>query len=228
MHPAIRIVIFLIFLGVLAHARMHVPLIVFFITVLIFPQYSSLGLQRCWKLFWRLRWLFLSITVLYLLVTPGTPLWQNNLPWSPSYEGLFLVLQRIFGWIVILYLFALFSLMTTPAQWQSGIFWLLKSTHWSNHRAERLTLRMALTLQAVDEMQQPIGLQQTKIKGNVIHTFIERFGLILTRAQQQAMQMPIQQIIIDADVPPNWYEWIYPVLVLLGLSGLQITALLWH
>ncbi len=228
MHPAIRIVIFLILLGVLAHARIYVPLIIFTVAVLIFPQHSFHGLLRTWRLFWRLRWLFLSITILYLLVTPGTPLEQKFLPWSPAYEGVLLVLQRLSGWLVILYLFALFSLMTTPAQWQSGIYWLLNSIRWPNRMAERVTLRMALTMQAVIEMQQQVTLQQTELKGHVIHSYIERITTTLIRAQQQAMQMPIQQINIDADTPPQWYEWSYPLLMTLGLTGLQQVIFSWR
>jgi hypothetical protein len=228
MHPAIRIVIFLILLGVLAHARIQVPGIIFVVALLLFPRHSLRALRNSWRLLWRLRWLFLSITILYLVVTPGEPVWQGFLPWSPSREAILIVLQRLSGWAVILYLFALFSLLTTPAQWQSGIYWLLKSIRWPGCLAERLTLRMALTMQAVTELQQQFVMPRPKTKGVFWDALIGRLTTLLTQAQSHALQSPLKSVDLDALTPPRWYEWSYPLLLLLGLSGMQLAPRFWH
>lgn len=227
MHPAIRIVIFLMLLGVLAHAQIQVPGIVFVFALLLFPRHSLQALRNSWRLLWRLRWLFLSITVLYLVVTPGAPVWQNILPWSPSRQGMLVVLQRLSSWVVILYLFALFSLLTTPEQWQSGIYWLLKSLRWPTGIVERLTLRMALTMQAVTELQQHFVMPHPKTKGAFWDSLIGRLTTLVTQAQSQALQLPLTRVDLDALTPPRWYEWSYPLLLLLTLSGMQLASRFW-
>lgn len=223
MHPAIRIVFFLVALGVLAHARWLTTLTMFIAALVIFPRDSSQAIPAALRLLWRLKWLLLSVLVLYLVITPGPPL-LPAVHWSPSSDGIGIAMQRVFAWGTIMYLYVLFSLRTSAVVWQAGLYWLLRPLTQLGFSIERLMLRMALTLQAVEELrQQWSGSQQQRPRGTWRDS-VNRLGGLVLAARTHAESVALTPLSIETIPAPRWYEWSYPLLLLIALVALNQLA----
>lgn len=221
MHPAIRIINFLILLGVLAHARLEISLSVFLLSLVFFISDTKTALNKAAQFYWRLRWILLSISILYLLVIPGTPLLPDLRIWQPSREGVSQVAQRLMAWWTIVFLFALFSQRTTASQWQSGLYVLLKPFAVLGLPVEQLLLRMALTLQAVNALQQHLLATTPKPVRLTWSGLIDRLQALLKFTSDQAEQAPLHVVEVNVLPAPLWYHWAVPVFLLATLLGLE-------
>ena len=92
MHPAVRIVTFVVLAAFLAVGRgvdlACGALLTLGLYVLLFPAVLPVAMRSLY----RTRWLFLSLFVVYAWFTPGQPLLETQLStvntWLPSREGL--------------------------------------------------------------------------------------------------------------------------------------------
>ena len=221
MHPAIRIINFLILLGVLAHAQLIISLSILLLAISFFRRDTKSALSQATKLYWRLRWLLLSIVILYLVVIPGTPLIPTYENWQPSREAILLVFQRLVAWWTIVFIFALFSQRTTLMQWQSGIYTLLTPFAVMGLPVEQLLVRMTLTLQAVNSLQHYL-LTNTQSASRLTWTgFIARVKELIRFTSDQAEHAPLQTIEINILPMPHWSHWFVPVMLLMAFVLLR-------
>jgi len=123
-------------------------------TALLFAGYrwsSPQALQRLRFGIARLRWLLLSIFVLYLGFTPGTPLasWLPGLSWEGLAEG-----GRRVMVLLCLITAVYWLLVTTPVPSLVGAFsQLLRPLTWVGVPVAPFTRRLALTLSAIDGLE---------------------------------------------------------------------------
>lgn len=114
----------------------------------------ALSRRRFFTLLRRIRWIMLSLLIIYGYFTPGAALWGQLGALSPSREG-------IVGGVVMLarLVFALAGLalllgMLTRAQLMGGIYALASPLRLLGLSAERIAVRLALTLHYAESAMQ--------------------------------------------------------------------------
>ena len=159
MHPVIRIVTFLVFgLGVVFGNVQHLLLAVLLLAAGYAVWHPHL-FKMNWQMLRRMRWLFLSILVIYLWFTPGHPLLPVVGSLSPSMEGLQFGFYRICSLVFIVLALNLLIKSIARDELIAGILWLLHPLRLLGLPDERLAVRIALTFDVVHEVQLLYGKQ---------------------------------------------------------------------
>ena len=149
----------------------HIRLVSF----LIFAAFAAVG--KPWPLLRRMRWLFLSLLILYLWFTPGQPL-LPTFSSTPTLEGIEEGLQRIVA-LVLLALAASLLLQTTPrAPLLAALYRLLAALGWIGIKTERLPVRIALTLEAVTQAQHLLSEHMRQEHATASRNPITRIGAV--------------------------------------------------
>ena len=149
MHPFVKIACFfflLLLLQYLSASSIAVlcGLICLLAAVLNLPHFS--------QLIKRMRWLFLSLLLVYAYATPGEYLAFLPLNVAPSFEGLHLGLMQIGKLLIaVASLSALFA-SASKSQLMAGLWTLLSPLRLVGLNVERFTVRMLLTLHYVEQM----------------------------------------------------------------------------
>ncbi len=156
MHPFVKIACFFFLLLLLQYLSLSsiavlCGLVCLLAAVLNLPHFS--------QLIKRMRWLFLSLLLVYAYATPGEYLAFLPLNVAPSYEGLHLGLMQIAKLLIaVASLSALFA-SASKSQLMAGLWTLLSPLRLVGLNVERFTVRMLLTLHYVEQMA-----VQTKLK----------------------------------------------------------------
>ncbi|MFV2059025.1 MAG: hypothetical protein ACC707_21415, partial [Thiohalomonadales bacterium] len=108
----------------------------------------------------RLKWLFFSILLIYLLLTPGRPIFESLHSWF-TYEGLYLGLLRVSALVVLILAVNLLIQVKQQAELSYAIIWLLSPLKYLGFPVDKLAIRISLTFKYVDELQTTL----IKIKG---------------------------------------------------------------
>jgi len=153
-HPAVLIVLLLAFIVRTQSFQLSALLGVGgFLLVLA----CTINAARLLTLIRRLRWIMLSLLLIYAYATPGSPIWSTNAGWTPSVwpslaqisptvEGLTegsLQLGRI---ICVLAALAVFSIFLPQQKLMSGLHTLSTPLRFFGFSPERLIVRLTLTL----------------------------------------------------------------------------------
>jgi len=194
--------------------------------LILFCLYLILGfsyLSGVSKLLRRMKWFFISITVLYLWFTPGEAIFSTGPAWStwwPTLEGLQQALHRVTALIIIIAAVSVLLKTTSRTQLLTAIYSLAYPFQFLGLSRERLAIRMTLVLGLVDEssllmkdVRERVG-SQTKSK----ITYIGRLaGELFWEAIQRAEAMPSTQIEITINNRPPLYQWLLPLFLLVFL-----------
>jgi hypothetical protein len=200
----------LLFLGVLAPALGALPLLdLAVLSSLLIAGYRWMradALRRLLQGLLRLRWLLLSIWVLYLGFTPGTPLSA----WTPglSLEGLLDGSRRVLV-LVALITAVYWLLATTPLpQLVAALDQLLWPLRRLGLPTAVFSRRLALTLGGLDAVE--TRYRQLRAEGHR--------GLALASAWIVAVEREPPQTLPDAmHLPwPRWWEWLLVGLLAVG------------
>lgn len=238
MHPVIRIVTFIVFsLGVVFGNVQHL-LLALLLLVTGYAVWHPHLLPMNWRMLRRMRWLFLSILVIYLWFTPGELLFPVIGSWSPSWEGLRLGSYRIFTLVFIVFAVNLMIRSIERDELIGGILWLLHPLHFIGLPNERLAVRIALTFDVVQEVQgmygapnndqnaskkdpdqqniQPVQAKSlvTKIRArlwSIGASAVQLFENIIQRAENT----PCHDVVINEEGAPPHYQWVYPMVLAL-------------
>lgn len=225
MHPIIRIVC-LIFLAVLLSR--HSPWTLVSAGVLVMALYLAASvrhLSAAWAMLRRMRWLFLSVAVIYFWFTPGSPVVGPApdaallSPYLPTTEGIIAGSSRVAA-LAILVIAVNLLLQTTPRQaLLPAILWLARPLRWLGLPHERFAVRMMLVIETVGEAQDLLGRYRRapnaaltgEPRGRIItrisHTTAQAFGEALNRAHQAACD----KISIPEISRPPAHQWLYPL-----------------
>ena len=147
LHPVLRLLLLIALGASLFRYSLVGQLAVLLVIVLLTARHGREALARLFKAVRRIRWLLLSIAVIYLLVAPeprpgGSWAWPTANEWS-------LALRRS-GVLVILVSAVELLRQTTPAVLTAAaIAALLRPFRWLGFDPERFALRTAMTLDAV-------------------------------------------------------------------------------
>lgn len=148
MHPAVKILVYLIVLLTLNLLNDSVFWL-FFIVAIFFAYFlqNKIFVLRCL----RLKWLILSILIVYAFGTPGEYL--TNTPWQylPTKEGLYLGFLQSARLLLALSLLSILFYQTKTTQLMLGFYTLLSPLRSLKIDASRFVVRLMLTLDYVDQ-----------------------------------------------------------------------------
>jgi len=214
-HPRVRLVCFLVLAAALAAggpAQLALGLAAALLPWLT-PGARALR-RRGRRALWRLRWLLLSVAVLYLGMTPGDPLWTDAPAWLPSREGLALGLERA-AVLALLALAAVWVLEGGREGLVGALGWLTRPLARLGLPAERLALRLVLTLEEVEGG----GLREQAAARLPRHApapsrrgwraWGERAADCLAEAVRRGETAPLEPVALHA-VPPPPRQWLLP------------------
>lgn len=214
MHPVIRIMCFLALVTTLARANF---LFIFF-SDLVFLAFAVISPQDIftfsWRLMRRMRWFWLSIILLYLVMTPGGGASIAVGPLEFSLGGFWLGLERCLALLTVLLYFSLLIHTTPAAQLQGALYWLLHPLRYFGLPANRLSIRIALTLQKVQELQSRWSTSTgIKISLSSWRDIPERIAALIHEVFVQAEAKPRQsELLLQADSPSRW-QWVLLILL---------------
>lgn len=218
MHPAIKIVSFLVFGASVSFGGDRALIF----GILLATGYYLLGpwdrLSPALRLLSRMRWFFFSIAMVYVFFSPGRLLfgWWT---WGPTWEGLHEGMQRI-GILVLIVLAVNLLLRTTGRDGlTSAILWCLQPLSWIGLPHERLAVRIALTLNTVSEVQGVYRHEPREDEADraplSIAARLARIGetarrLFVTVAAR-AESAPLHSVELSEESRPPLLQWLFPL-----------------
>ena len=149
MHPLVKLLYFILLLLLTSLAggiELFLLLMVFCLLLLVFKNKSFLLAVR------RMRWLFLSLLIIYAFGTPGelVPMFPVN--FAPTFEGIQLGWMQIEKLLIALAALSLLLISSSREQMLLGLYMLLIPFKFIGLNVERFAARLMLTLDYVEEL----------------------------------------------------------------------------
>ena len=124
MHPVIRICSLLLGVVMVVAGGWPEWLLALLCVVVLALSAGSIQYQLVLRMIFRLRWLMLSIILIYLLFTPGSPLFSNESVGSPSWQGLVLGAHRAAILLLMVVAVSVLLQSTSKSQLIAALLWL--------------------------------------------------------------------------------------------------------
>lgn len=199
MHPAVRLVLLLVFAAALP--ALSLPLNGALGAALLLAHAATgrlPGLRRVGLAAWRLRWLLAALAILYAGFTPGTPVIEA-LP-GLSREGVIEGSRRALVLLNLVAAVQLLMALTPLTDLLGGLLWLARPLRALGLDPQRLALRIGLVL---DELPR---LQQAPRPAKALDAVAALAADIELRARQGGA--PVAAPALPA-APLAW-QWLYP------------------
>lgn len=223
-HPVIRIVSFAVLtaflaLGGAADIAVGAALLIF-----LYAKLEGRALQAAWRLLRRMRWLFLSIAIIYLWFTPGTPLIPGDeafAQWLPTVDGARQGGLRILALALMAAAASLLLHVTPSDQILGALRWLMAPLGVMGFPHERLAVRAALTLDAVTRVQEHVRAalaarrETAKPIARIGAVAATVFAIVMSEAEG-ASCMAIE---LPAPYPPPIMQWSLPLLLFVLMTA---------
>lgn len=232
MHPVIRIVSFLVLAGFVAFGgKNEIALgFVLVLSVVLYRRLQSIELST--RIIKRMRWLFLSILIVYLWFTPGEPILPIESGLVPTFQGLQTGLLRVLSLILIIFAVNYFISTIARQRLVEAMVWLLYPLNWIAIDTQRLALRIALTLELIPRVQQIVldvkqhyvearqksdQSKQVSAKKSLILSRLTMISHLLEtlfeRTVHEAIKMPSEKIVVDTMQKPPIFQWLVPLII---------------
>ena len=206
MHPFVKIACFFFLLLLLQYLS---PSSIAVLCGLVCLLAAVLNLPHFSQLIKRMRWLFLSLLLVYAYATPGEYLAFLPLNVAPSFEGLHLGLMQIAKLLIaVASLSALFA-SASKSQLMAGLWTLLSPLRLVGLNVERFTVRMLLTLHYVEQMA-----VQPKLKLD-----FSQLDKLALAPDEPGATLPL----ILAQPAFTWFDKAILSLMLLAVMGLSLS-----
>ncbi len=214
MHPTVRVVSFLVLAGFLSaggSARLGVAAL---LLILAYGLAGAPHLIGFWRALKRLRFLWLSLAVLYLWFTPGEALWTSLGGWSPTLQGLTEGAMRVGVLILMVAAAQLLLQSTATPQLVAAVHWLSWPLQRLGLDRDRFALRLVLVLETVPRLgaaQAPQPVQPAPPGRFSSHVAL--LGSRLRGALAAAAAAPARRIELPAEAAPAVWQWLYPIVI---------------
>lgn len=239
MHAVIRIVAFLIFTLYIVFGGFSE--LVFGIAIIsagyLFPRSRIELWQVNLQMLKRMKWLFLSLLVVYLWFTPGSPIISYIAGASPTWQGLQLGGLKIGSLIIIVLAVNLLVRPTSKEALISGLLWWMSPLRWFGVPYERFAVRIVLTFNMIAEMQYEYELlrrsgenAENRIsKVNDSSRFLWRLDYIgqtgaslIKFVLDKAEAAATPSIELPEEAGPPLHQWLLPIALLGGFESLKM------
>lgn len=171
----------------------------------------------------RLRWLLISVLVLYAWLLPGDPLLERLADWSPTRQGLLAGLNRAWMLLVMATAARLLMELTPRDHLLAALHTLLKPLRRVKLNPARFCLRLVLTLEYA-LADRGTGEDDARDDGRPL---VQRAAALardrLARAERRAERAELGDVRIPLLAGPTLAQWLVPAMLLaalLVLSGL--------
>lgn len=240
MHPVIRIVTFLVFTLFVAfggYPQLFFSLAVLVLFYLLVRSTAALW-QSSWQMLRRMRWLFLSMLVIYCWFTPGQVVFPLISDYSPTWQGLLMAGYRIGSLVVIVVAVNIVIKSTPREQVTAGLLWLLTPLRYVGLPHERLAVRIVLTFNMISEIQyeydllkrsKAAGASTAEAQQSSGARFLQRLDRLgelganlFTNVLDKAQISGAQSIELPGESAPPWYQWTLPILLAGGFMAVKI------
>lgn len=224
MHANVRVVVFLLFAGFLSAggtARLWAGVALLGIVYGFAGAPHLAGLARSIA---RLRFLWLSLLVLYFWFTPGEALWPRLGEWSPTVSGIAQGAVRV-GVLLLMVAAAHLLLQSTSTERLVGaVYWLCRPLQCLGFDRARFALRLVLVLETVPRLTQQLRSETpgTRASGSRFGAHVamlrHRIGLALSGADHAVCR----QVTLPLDERAPRWQWLYALLVVLVMGGVGL------
>ncbi|MEK7322984.1 MAG: hypothetical protein AABZ84_07890 [Pseudomonadota bacterium] len=221
MHPVIRIASFTVFTLSLAAGGKGQVLAAAVLLAVAYARVGTAGWPPAWRLLRRMRWLWLSLAVVYLWMTPGTPILPASpalAAWLPTVEGLVLGGVRLAALVGMAMAASLVLHLTPRDDVLAALYWLTAPLRVIDGVRERLAVRIALSLAAVEQVQ--VQLREVLAEPRMPASPWVRIGgvaaALFDRVTAAAEAAPCATLSLPDHPGPPKMQWAWPLLV--GMS----------
>jgi energy-coupling factor transporter transmembrane protein EcfT len=220
LHPIIRLACF--FLLLLGLARLTQTLLLTTIPVLLWLFYKThCTFSAVRPLLKRLRWLFVTLFILNL--------WFNSPDWTwlPTESGIWLAMERITALLSIVLAAHLLITVTSTPDIIAALQWWFNPLKKLGFPSEKLTLRLALVFDTVDQVQRLYmsnpGVQSEALSGEddrdkaslwTPEAMSNKVVSLFSQVIDYAETTPLRTLDIPELQSPPWWQWSYPLLIL--------------
>ena len=197
----------------------------------------------------RLKWLFISILIVYLFFTPGQLLWPDVV-WSPTVEGLMQGLLRVAVLVLLVAAVNILISSTDQDEFLSAILWCLRPLSFVGLPHERLAVRITLTFDEVSQIRKhhlyesydesPKGKANaavSNVASNVskVEPLMSQEPKLLAIAEtanrlflsviHTAETAPVREIVLPQESRPPAHQWLIPALLITLFAAVKTIGL---
>lgn len=220
MHPLIRILCFLVFAAWLAWGDLQRLLFGAALLAVLYALVAPASIRAGGAMVRRLRWLLVSLLIVYGWFTPGRPLAGLDAgallaPLIPTVEGLAEGVVRCAALVVIVLAVNLLLRTTSREQLLGAIHGLARPLALFGLSRERLALRMVLVMDAVEEVRglvaDRLAARRDELPGlRAAGGFAS--GVIVAVIEAAGRRGP-ERVTLTLGSPPSPVQWMFPALL---------------
>lgn len=216
--PVIQIVCLLVFSIAVVYGSVIDLYLAFFLLAGIYFYSSSLSLRTTWRNLKQLRWLLLTIILLYTWATPGQVLFPAWGVFAISREGILLGLGRCLSLIFIFVAVYWMLNSLSRAELSAALLNLLAVFPMASSAKERIAVRVLLSLEMVPQVKHRISVVMDEISLEDKRHWYKMSWLakVFDRLLLDMENQPLAVIEMPRQVSIPIVQWSYPLL--LGLS----------
>mgnify|MGYP006283533735 CR=1 FL=1 len=219
LHPAFRILLLLVLAGLLFRYSLAAVALTLLVLLLAAAAGGREMLAGVLKAARRIRWLLLSIVVIYLWVAPEPG--PAGSPWLPSWSELDLALRRSGVLLVLVIAVELLRRHTGAVYMAAGLVALLRPLARLGVDVETFAQRLALTLEAVPQTAERVAAAATGRRAGPAG-WGEAAAVLVRDIEAQAVQLPETAGLPELG-PPGARDWAWLALgVLACVLGSQL------
>lgn len=231
MHPVIRIVSFVVLTAFLALGDVANILVATAVLMFLYLKLDGHAWRTAWRMLRRMRWLFLSITVIYLWLTPGVPLIpgipSSYAAWLPTVEGLWQGALRIMSLALMVTAASLLLSVTPRDEVLGALHWMMAPLGLLRFPHERFAVRAALSLEAVARVQSHVraALAAGGESAGPVARIGAVAGAIFGTVTGEAECASCEPIMLTEQSPPPLMQWGLPLLLAATMTvSMQLTG----
>jgi len=213
MHPLIRLVCFVIFAASVSLGEGAIILTGIMLLILVMVVSRQKPSSKLWQMLKRMRIFYLSILLVYLWFTPGEIIFTWIAAWSPTYEGVYLALEKILALCILVAAVEALLRLTPRNHLLSGLYYLATPLTLLGVNRNQFIVRVMLTLDLVtaDPPQLlPRGKSATKIP---LHHYFHHIAQKLADKITDTINMKKQHapMMFELQAPPTYLQWLWPI-----------------
>ena len=188
------------------------------VLMFLYLKVDARAWRPAWRLLRRMRWLFLSIAVIYLWLTPGVPLFPgvpSFAEWSPTVEGLRQGSLRIMSLVLMVTAASLLLSVTSRDEVIGALHWMMAPLGLLRFPHERFAVRAALSLEAVVLVQSHVraALEASGKLAGPLARIGAVVGTVFGAVTGAAERASCEPIMLTEQSPPSLVQWGLPLLL---------------
>ena len=211
MHPVIRIASLIVAALLLPHLQ---PVGLMAAAAILAAFFAALGashLRGALRVLYRIRILLISIAVVYFWFTPGEAVLPALGAFSPTLSGLREGLVRAAALALLVMAVRLTMDATSREELVGGLRWWLRPFAVVGVDADRVALRIVLTLEAVPRLRGLVAERPVLRGAAPVARMADFAGSVFVTALSEAEAQPCGEVTIPDLGAPALLQWLWPL-----------------